>query len=138
VRNIRPILCLTLAFGLMAGCQANPQAPAHISGTVTYKGSYASPLGPNGAYEVRDVPKGALVVTVETESVNPKKKQQDYGGKGAKGYAERMAGEGKAAADKAPPQSYLRIPGQYANAKTSTLSITAESGTQVHNFELTD
>ena len=152
--KLRRLLWFALFAGLLTGCTANPQAPARITGTVTYKGSpvpagtvvfhtenmglYASPLKADGTYEVHDVPKGAFVVTVETESVNPKKKAKDYGGKGDKGYQERIAAEGNSAANKAPPQTYVQIPSKYANAKTSGLSVTAEAGSQAHDFTLTD
>lgn len=152
--KLQLILWFALCAGLLTGCTANSQAPARITGTVTYKGSpvpagnitfhtdtegiYASPIRADGTYEVHDVPKGEFVVTVETESVNPKKKVKDYGGKGAKGYQERIAAEGNSAANKAPPQTYVQIPSKYANAKTSGLTVTAEAGSQVHNFTLTD
>ena len=147
-----------LAIGLVAfaGCTANPQAPARISGTVTYKGStvpagtvvfhtadqgsYSARLNSSGAYEVRDVPTGKLAVTVETESVNPKKKKEpEYGGsKGAKQYAERLAAEGNAAANKAPPEQYMQIPSRYADREKTPLKIDIVAGTQVQNITLTD
>ena len=38
MRSIRSLWRLALALALLAGCQRNPNAPASISGTVTYKG----------------------------------------------------------------------------------------------------
>jgi hypothetical protein len=151
-------LCFALLAGLFAGCTANPNAPARISGIVTYKGNplpagsiafvsdeqghqYGGPLSPDGSYEVRDLPTGPMIVTVETEYLKPEKKAPDYGGgKGAKMYAERVAVEGKggAAAAKAPPEQYVKIPAKYGNSKTSPLTITIESGRQVKNFDLVD
>ena len=114
--KIRLALFVAICLSLIAGCSGggNPQAPARISGQVTYngtavpagtivfhsedKGSYPAPIT-DGRYEVTDVPTGDLKVTVETESVNPAKKKPDYaGGKGAKDYAERLAAEGNTAA----------------------------------------
>jgi len=155
VRSLLPILCLALGLGFFAGCTANPQAPAQISGAVTYKGnplpagtvifhsaeqgSYRALLNADGTYEVRDVPTGKLVVTIETESVNPAKKPKEYaGGKGAKQYQERLAAEGRGAASKTPPQEYVKIPPRYTNREKSPLSIDAVAGTQVQNFTLTD
>jgi hypothetical protein len=148
------LLCFALFTGLLTGCTANSQAPSHISGTVSYKGSpvpggtitfhsdgegiYSYALSADGKFAVRNIPKGALLVTVETESVNPKKKVKDYGGKGDKQYQERIAAEGNSAANKTPPPAYVHIPSKYANAKTSGLTITAAAGDQVHDFNLTD
>jgi len=148
-------LCLVVLFGLIAGCTTNPLAPARVSGKVTYKGaavpagnivfhsqdqgSYRCALTTDGSYEIRDVPKGPMVVTVETESVNPNKKVQGYGSdKGAKDYQARMAAEGKAASEKMPDQTYLKIPGKYAVAQTSPLNVTLEAGSNTHSFDLTD
>jgi hypothetical protein len=148
---------VTLGLAALAGCTTNnPQAPARISGTVTYngtpvpagtvvfhtaeQGTYSTRLTTNGTFEIRDVPKGKMAVTIETESVNPAKKPQEaYGGsKGAKQYAERLAAEGKAAADKTPPEQYMKIPSKYADKETTPLSIEAAAGAQVQNFTLTD
>jgi hypothetical protein len=139
----------------LAGCTANPQAPGRITGNVSYKGSpvpagsvvfhtpeqgsYPAQLSADGSYEVRDVPKGKLVVTIETESVNPAKKPKAYGGeKGAKMYKERLAAEGNSAAEKAPPQQYVKIPTKYGVRAKSPLSVEVVAGSQSHNFTLTD
>ena len=80
-----------------------------------------------------------MKVTVETESVNPAKKAPEYGeGKGAKMTKERMAAEGTAAAAKAPPREYRFVPGKYADPNTTPLTVTIQSGSQVHSFSLTD
>ncbi len=139
----------------LVGCTHNPQAPARVGGRITYKGSpvpagtvmfhtpdkgiYPGPLNAEGTYEILDVPTGELVVTVETETINPKKKAPDYaGGKGAKMYAERVAAEGNTAALKAPPQQYVRIPPKYADPKQSPLRATLQAGRQSQDFTLTD
>jgi hypothetical protein len=145
-----PLLCLAL----IAGCSGNTvQAPAKVSGQVTYKGAalpagtihfhsedkgiYRSPLAQDGTFEVVDIPKGTMVVTVETESVNPAKKAPDYGGgKGAADYAKRIAAEGIQA--KQSTAQYVKIPKKYASAKTSPLTVTVEAGRQTKQFDLTD
>lgn len=155
MRIIRLTMGFTLAASFLVGCTANPQAPARITGSVTYKGgpvpagtvvfhtteqgSYAAQLSADGSYEVRDVPKGKLVVTVETESVNPNTKTKAYGGdKGSKMYEERLRAEGRAAAEKAPPQQYVKIPAKYADQEKSPLNVEVSAGSQTHNFTLTD
>src|SRR5262249_49163181 len=106
----RLALLAALMTTLMTGCAKKAPAPARISGLVTYNnrpipggtiifhstdlGSYPSTLGTDGTYQVTDLPAGELVVTVETESVNPKKAPPTYGGsKGAQMYLERMKAE---------------------------------------------
>jgi hypothetical protein len=149
-------LLVALVLGLVAGCAKNPQAPAKVSGSVTYKGnpvtagnvtfhsqdkgSYNTSLSPDGTYKITDVPKGELVVTVETESANPDKKTPDYGrGKGSKMYAERMAKEKAMGSPMGQPAGkYLKIPAKYATPKDSPLKVTLEAGKQVKDFELTD
>jgi len=153
--RLRLFAAVTLCV-LAVGCGSkNPNAPARVSGQVLYKGSpvpggaiafhteqktvYATRLDDNGAYEVLDVPAGPLTVTVETESANPSKKVAAYGGdKGAKGYAERLAKEGKAAQGKSNSGKYRKIPAKYADPKTSRLSVTLDTGSNKQNFELTD
>jgi hypothetical protein len=155
-------LCVALSLGLLTGCSSskNTSAPASVSGKVLYnnqplkggtvvfhakegKGSYRSALDDNGTYAITDLPVGEMVVTVETESVNPKKKTQGYGGgKGAKVDSEyaaamaKMGGPAKGAA--APTGEYRRIPDKYNNPKTSPLSMTLESGRNVKEWTLTD
>jgi hypothetical protein len=93
---------------LVVGCQGgNPNAPARVTGRVTYGGNPVTGgsvtfyykdgvqltfvIDPDGTYEAIDVPAGDVTVTVETESVNPDNpanKKGDYGmtggGMGAK------------------------------------------------------
>ncbi len=156
--KLRLGLLVAVFLALVAACSSrNPQAPGKISGHVTYKGSpvpagsiafhssegkgvYGCPLGSDGAYEILDLPAGAMVVTVETDSVNPKK-APDYpgakkAGKGAQLDAERLAAEGKG--KQAPSGPYVKIPAKYGDPKTSPLNVTIEAGKQVKEFELTD
>jgi hypothetical protein len=156
INRFRVGLCFILLLGLTAGCfQKNPNAPGRVSGKVKYggkavpagniafhhpdKGTYRSTLDSDGTYAITDVPTGEMVVTVETESVNPSKKKPTYGGdKGSKMYQERMAAEKGTAAARVAPQTYLKIPAKYANTKTSPLTMTIVAGRQVKEFDLTD
>jgi hypothetical protein len=87
---------------LLLGCkQTNPNAPARVSGKVTYNGSpvtggsvtfHFKEGGPitmgiseDGSYSGTDIPAGDAVVTVETESINPDKKHTTYGAVGGVG-----------------------------------------------------
>src|SRR5438105_665858 len=110
--KLRLGLYFALFLGLVAGCSSgkNPEAPARVSGVVTYQGkpvpggvigfhpagkaAYSSAIGADGTYEVVDLPIGEMAVTVETESVNPARKSQTYGGAaGEKIKAVRMKAE---------------------------------------------
>ncbi len=153
--KLRLLLFALLCFGAGAlGCsKANPNAPAKVSGTLTYKGqpikagtlafhtpegvSYSGQISPDGTYSGTDLPTGELIVTVETEHLNPSKKA---------GGAEmerrmKMMGQQKPPAGmptSTPEEYYIKIPSKYANPKTSPLTVTLSPGRQVKNLELTD
>jgi hypothetical protein len=151
-------LLLALVLGLVAGCGTNSATPARVSGTVTYngqpvkagnisfhtdKGSYSSSLSATGTYEIVDLPMGSAAVTIETESQNPDKKAQAYGGgMGPKMDPGKMAGGAPAGAGGKSKEEmaalYVKIPAKYADPKTTTLNVTLERGRQVKNFDLTD
>lgn len=146
------LLLPLLALGCSSG---NTLAPAKISGSVSYKGkpvtggtvqfvdatgvAYPAVIADDGTYAVNDVPEGELIVTVETESVNPERKEAAQG----KDYNRRMN-----IAQQPPPSGsrvpnaqeqkakYVKIPGSYANPKTTPLTYTANRGRQVYNIEL--
>src|SRR5262245_681756 len=92
----RLLLALPLVCGLLllAGCKrGNPHAPARVTGKVTYKSApvpggtitfhapdgtqYPTNIGPDGSYGV-ELPAGDLLVSVETESLNPDRKIPTY------------------------------------------------------------
>lgn len=157
---------LTLAVAALAlsGCSSgNPSAPARISGKISYAGKplkagvlrfhtaqgnvYDGLISPDGTYTATDLPVGELIITVETESINP----ANVPGGGAKMSAEnerriRMMGKVSQSApagsggSTGPTASdnYMKIPDKFNNSKTSPLSVTLERGRQVKNIELTD
>jgi hypothetical protein len=145
---------LALALGLLLGCGRGSQVPAKVSGKVTYKGqpvpagsitfhsedkgSYSGTLGEGGAYEIPDLPAGTLKVTVETESVNPNKKNPTYekgrGGAIDNEYQKAMQRPGQNDAGK----NYVKIPAKYAKPETTDLSVTLKAGKQTQDFELKD
>ncbi len=117
----RLVAVLTLFAIVALGCgDRNPSAPAFVSGSVKYKGEvlkagtvqfhsdmgvYPAPINSDGTYVNRDVPVGELVVTVETESVNPDKKKETYGGDRAKGMAEQQPPAGDRSSTSRSPRS---------------------------------
>jgi hypothetical protein len=170
-----------LSLAVVVGCGAKRPSSAVISGKVTYNGApvsggvvtfhskegvYVSGISTDGAFNAADLPEGEMIVTIETESVNPAKKQHVYeakagaaGGQIAKQYAKAGGAEAAAKGTAIPkgagkdtktqstpgdgaPQAeaavYVKIPEKYADKKSSPLKVTMHSGSQSQNFELTD
>ena len=162
--------CLIAAVMVLGCKQGNPNAPARVTGQVTYNGSpvtggnvyfhpkeggaIPAPIGPDGRYTAFDILDGEMVVTVETESINPDKKQPEYrgykGGGPSKMYGGKAGGgavvpKGKGMEMSPAPESspgvntkYMKIPAKYADPKTSGLTVTLVKGEQTHNIDLTD
>ena len=143
--------------GLLAGCGAavNPNAPATVSGKVTYKGTlltagnlafhtgdsmYPASIGSDGAYLGRDFPIGEMTVTVETESLNPAAKAaQPYPGQSQAGKDKTdIMMRPRPAEVKAVEAGYVKIPAKYADKSKSGLTVKLTAGKQTKDFELTD
>lgn len=147
---------LPLLVAIAPGCQkGNPNAPAKVTGKVTYKGSpltggnvafhtkdagnFNFSIGSDGTYNGTDLPVGDMVVTVETESINPNKKQAEYkGAKGRPGAAKGMEMSPMPKGFQPGGGEYVKIPEKYADKNKSGLSVKLNSGTQVKDIALTD
>ena len=164
---VRCLLVLPLAAAVvgLAGCKKeNPNAPAKLSGKVTYNGNLVTggtvtfhpkegapfqvAIGADGTYRAVDIPVGEAAVSIETESINPNAKRPEYKGGGRGGLYGKMspapAGGGKGPS-KSPTRDgaeaggeYVKIPAKYADPAKSGLSVKLERGEQTKNFELTD
>jgi hypothetical protein len=129
-----------------------------VAGKVTYKGApvtggtiafaaadgsnpgSSAPIRPDGSYVVTDLPAGEMIVTVETETVNPSHKQSANPGAG-KGGAGRHASmspppAGAGGGGKAPV--YVKVPPKYADPKKTPLRATLSRGSNTYHAELTD
>jgi hypothetical protein len=170
-RTRRLLLASPLCLAVLLGCtKGNPNVPAKVAGKVTYKnapvtggmiafaaadGSNPGSSGmikPDGSYVVTDLPAAEMVVTVETESINPAHKQQSYGGgtsgpPGAGGPpgGGGGGGGGRQASFSPPPAGasasssvYVKVPAKYGDPKKSTLKVTLSRGDNTYNVELTD
>jgi hypothetical protein len=158
MRPVRIGLFAALVLALAAGCRSSP-FPATVSGHVTYKGEpvkggmimfysadgapFRAALGTDGSYAMGDMPVGEFTVTVETESMNPDRKQATPGGaRGAALMNERLAAERKGGFG--PPsreeqlKRYTKIPKKYAKFETSDLKTTVAKGKQTRDFDLKD
>ena len=150
--KLRLLIATSLIVALV-GCSTNKSAPAKVSGSIAYKGqpikagtmqfhtpdgtAYDAQISPDGTYAATDIPEGEMVVTVETESINPDKKAAT--GKDAEKRGKMMQSPpGGVGGAPTPTQHYIKIPSKYANSKTSPLTVTLTAGRQVQNFDLTD
>ena len=122
-------------------------------------GVYSASIDAEGKYTAADLPEGELIVTVETESLNPDKKVPTYGPKSSssadKRYGQKGAGGPVATAEGAKNNAkmmspgregeqqgdhvqYVKIPVKYSEKKNSPLKMTLTSGSQTVDFDLTD
>lgn len=168
IQHSRLALMVLVVSVIALGCgqKRNPNAPANVSGRITYKGGplkggnvtfhpasggvYSFAIRPDGNYTATDVPDGDMVVTVNTESLNPAKQEKP-----------RVYGEGQAVGDgkplavpspdfiksklKNPPPDvpvaqpeYMKIPEKYSDKTKSGLSVTLSPGNQTRSFDLKD
>jgi hypothetical protein len=154
--KLRLLLCAVFPLAvILLGCAPNPQAPAKVSGSLTYKGQpikggsmkfygadgvgYDAQISDDGTYTANDIPEGELVVVVETESINPGKK----GAPPIRDQDKRSKmQQQQPPPDRAPPPTataaYTKIPEKYSNRNTSPLTVQVKRGRQVINIDLTD
>lgn len=106
--------------------------------------AYSATINDDGTYTATDIPQGELVVTVDTESLNPARKPAGSAGGDAPKYQKNQSvtvqqrpGGGGAPQEEAQRQ-YIKIPSKYNNPKTSPLTVNAKGGRQVENIELKD
>jgi hypothetical protein len=159
----RLLLLLSLFLVVVSGCNTSA-TPARVSGAITYKGEpvpagsitfqadqggvFTYAISADGMYTGTDLPAGDMIVTIETESVNPqaaagrpKATMPGAGGKkeGANpnDYMEKMKAMGKMP-DSPAVGKYVKIPAKYADKAKSGLKVTLKAGSNVNDFPLTD
>ncbi len=149
MRQKRLILALTLL--LAAGCGAkNKNAPANLSGKVTYKGQavgggtitffpkdaggvYSTSISADGTYNMSDLPTGDLQVAIETDSA----KDLNPAGPGGAQYSKAM-GPKPPGWQPTATGTYVKIPAKYAKKETSGLSVQVQHGKGTKDFDLAD
>lgn len=125
-----------------------------VSGKVLYKGkpvlggsvsfipqaggAMSSPIEEDGSYTIRNIPTGTAKITVETESFRPPLVNVPAGGGGVspdfmKKNLEKMNPQ---MADPQRAKRYVKIPAEYSNPDTSTLTYAVKSGKQEHDIDL--
>jgi hypothetical protein len=157
----RFVLLLPLFLVIAFGCSRSRRDSSMASGKVTYKGQevsagtitfhpvsqtegggYGFQLKPDG-YTAVSLPAEEMVVTIETESANPKRPRPTYGGPGKKGpgnndYKQKMMEKGAVPQDSGNAGNYVPIPKKYADKTTSPLRATLTAGKNDLSFELKD
>ena len=154
----RLLAALFLGVSLVAlGCsRGNVHAPAKVSGRLTYKGQpikagkmqlhaedgtvFEAQISPDGTYSATDVATGELIVTVDTEHLNPGKKAPKVSSPDAEKrmkYSNMRMTQGAGNADD-PAEHYTKIPEKYSNPKTSPVTLELSAGRQVKDIDLTD
>src|SRR5207237_8004556 len=136
------------------GCSgAGNSTAAKVSGKITYNGKavpagsvafyapeggfYNYQLQSDGTYSGTDLPAGGeLVVTVETETANPKKAEYGRGKEGGNpsDYEKKMRDMGKVPSGPSNPGEYVKIPAKYAKRDTSPLKVTLSRGDNRGDF----
>lgn len=162
----RLLLALPTIGLLFLGCSKyNPNAAAEVSGKITYNGTpvtggtimfqpagagdkspggaYPGTIMKDGSYRIAELPAGELIVTIETESLNPDKKSQGP-------YAptkDKAVGRAAPAnspipgnAPKGPGEAgvYVKIPEKYKSPSTTPEKRTLKNGKNEENFDLKD
>jgi hypothetical protein len=106
-------------------------------------GGYGFQLKPDG-YTAVSLPAEEMVVTVETETANPKRPRPTYGQPGKKGpggkedYRQKMMEKGSVPQESGNAGTYVPIPKKYADKTTSPLRATLTAGKNDLPFELKD
>ncbi len=157
----RLLLLLPVCLVLVIGCKGSKNPTSSVSGKVTYKGqpvsagtitfnlkeggNYGASLKADGSYTVTGMPAEEMIVTIETESANPKQPKASYGPPMQKGkedpsnaYSKMMKQKGFGA-DAAPESGpYVPIPKKYADKEKSPLKVKLDRGDNKKDFDLTD
>jgi hypothetical protein len=164
--TMRFILVLPLFLVIIiAGCGRSSKTPCSVYGKITYKGqpvtggtihfhrtleqqkgSYGFSITPEGTYSGSSMPAEEYVVTIETESINPKRATPVYmppmgeskDKMDANYYKKKMQEMGKDIGVTEAQGTYVKIPSKYSDEKTSPLKVKLENGKNVKDFDLTD
>jgi len=108
-------------------------------------------ISTDGTYLIMGLPPGDMVVTIDTEDLNPqgKTKKEKNKNKSPNSTLEKgipspdfikkkMGYAAPPAADTPPPAAYVKLPSKYASRTTSPLVVTIVEGKQNKDWPLTD
>jgi hypothetical protein len=148
-RQLALVFLLLPALTVLAlGCGSSSSTPGKLTGSVTLggqpvtggevyihtKGGAArASISPSGTYTATDLPVGEWKVTVDTEALNPNQKAKgsgQYGKKGAMGPTPQGAKTEKLG-------TYVEIPKEYRDEKTTPLTANVTAGTTTYNITMT-
>jgi hypothetical protein len=154
------LFCL-FGVGVVGGCSkdSNPETAATISGTITFHnkplpggtvrvynakdfgGAKMGVIHEDGSFSIAGVPTGDVVITVETESMNPKRKILQYGGnRGQQAVSKSKDKQMQTGTPKetGSAEKYQKIPDKYADMRKSTLKTSLSAGSNKQDFDLKD
>jgi len=162
MKTVLSVFLVATAALLAAGCGRSTSGSS-VTGSVTYNGNpvtggsmlfhgkdkpYPASLGADGKYTCPVIPPGDYTVTIDTKWL------EKAGAGDAASTIKDMANQGvtdqdlaKGFKDLAKAQEmnkaianlkYVAIPKKYADAKTSGLTVTVESGSTTKDLQLTD
>lgn len=144
---ILPLAFVVLAL-VLSGCSGQKAPGARLSGQLSYNGqpikagnlrfhtadgvAYNGTIDLDGTYTATDLPEGELVVTIETEHLNPSKR----GTTQTKEASMRMAAmQPPPPGAVTPEEPYIKVPEKYGNPRTSPVTINATRGRQIKDIE---
>src|SRR5262249_52822285 len=99
--------------------------------------SFRVQISEDGTYAQSELQPGDYVVTVETESINPSKKEPVYGGAPGAKMSNKSSPRPQDIAGSGASGTYVAIPKKYGDPKKSGLTATLAKGKNAKvNFEL--
>jgi hypothetical protein len=136
--------------GTVGGKVTYKDAPV-TGGDIVFLGKennkFTVPIAADGTYLVVGLPVGDMVVTISTESLNPKpddkkfkdpKTQKQSKGVVGADFLKQKLGVANTNAPAAAEKKYVKIPAKYASPQTSPLVYSVVEGKQTKDFVLTD
>jgi hypothetical protein len=145
---------LIAALALLGCNKGNVNAPARVSGKLTYKNQpikagmmflhtpdgskYPAQISSDGTYSATDIPAGELIVTVSTDHLSPSQKAPQGAEAARRMKAQSSQMQQPAGPVEKPSDHYTKIPDKYSNPKTSPITLDLKPGRQVQDIDLTD
>lgn len=155
IRANRILLAIPALVIFALGCSGggkNPNAPASVSGEVTYKGQKLGggtitlyfektettlTITSDGTFTGSDLPSGEVLVSIETDSVKGQGTTSAAGERGGAGQKRTFSPAPPDVAGGAASQAtYVKIPDKYKNKNKSGLTWDLKPGRNTKVFEL--
>lgn len=164
--KLRLFLLASVLLVFVAACSSS-SAPSKVSGKITYKGdpvtggtiyfhafladgsgntgaSFHYVIKPDGTYIGTEMPAEKMLVSIETESLNPNRPAVKGTVAKAEGAQQQQLMDMMKKVNNVPDSSaqawgtYVKIPSKYLDPKTSGLEVTLTKGSNNYDINLTD